>query len=67
MSLAELYYKWGKFGRVSTMCDSSDIAVKNYSISDKSIESRYLGMAEQYRGIFYDHIGNSIKSVFIFQ
>ena len=62
LSLAELYYKWGKFGRVSTMCDSSDIAVKNYSISDKSIESRYLGMAEQYRGIFYDHIGNSIKS-----
>ena len=62
LSLAELYYKWGKFGRVSTMCDSSDIAVKNYSISDKSIESRYLGMAEQYRAIFYDHIGNSIKS-----
>ena len=61
LSLAELYYKWGKFGRVSTMCDSSDIAVKNYSISDKSIESRYLGMAEQYRGIFYDHIGDQLK------
>jgi len=63
LSLAELYYKWGKFGRVSTMCDSSDIAIKNYSISDKSIESRYLGMAEQYRGIFYDHFGDQIKSV----
>ena len=44
------------------MCDSSDIAVEN-SISDKSIESRYLGMAEQYRGIFYDHFGDQIKSV----
>ena len=63
LSLAELYHKWGKFNRISTMCDSSDIAVKSYIISDKSIESRYLGMAEQYRGIFYDHFGNQIKSV----
>ena len=63
LSLAELYHKWGKFNRISTMCDSSDIAVKSYIISDKSIESRYLGMAEQYRGIFYDHFGNQIESV----
>ena len=47
LSLAELYHKGGKFNRISTMCDSSDIAVKSYNISDKSIESRYLGMAEQ--------------------
>lgn len=63
LSLAELYHKWGKFNRISIMCDSSDIAVKNYKISDKSIKSRYLGMAEQYRGIFYDHIGNQNKGI----
>ena len=42
------------------MCDSSDIAVKNY-ISDKLL-NQGICMAEQYRAIFYDHIGNSIKS-----
>ena len=63
LSLAELYYKWEKYELILSMCDSSDIAIKTQQNIDSATKSRYLGMSNQYRGIYYYTNGDIKKSL----
>jgi len=64
LSLAELYYKWEKYELIPLMCDSSDIAIETQQNLDSATKFRYLGMSNQYRGLYYysrDDIKKSLK------
>lgn len=63
LSLAELYYKWEKYELIMSMCDSSDIAIETQQNIDSATKSRYLGMSNQYRGIYYYTNGDIKKSL----